>query len=121
MRSIRTFIVSALRELGFQNITEASDGSEAWKMIQEAVGGPDPFQFIFSDIMMPEMTGLELLKEIRGNSATEKLPVLFITSQVEVDSVVGAATLKVDGYVLKPMEKAGIQSQMERIWKVRNG
>jgi two-component system chemotaxis response regulator CheY len=105
----------------YQNITEAGDGAEAWNVIQAEASSPQPFEFIFSDIMMPEMTGLELLKAVRENALTKALPVLLVTSQGEVDAVVGAAALKVDGYVMKPMDKTSISKQMERIWKVRNG
>ena len=120
MNSIRTFMVSALKELNYMNIVEASDGAGAWKIINDAASGPEPIQLVFSDMMMPEMTGLELLKKVRDCPGTQSLPFLFVTSEGETDAVLAAATLKADGYVLKPMDKEVITIQMERVWKRRS-
>lgn len=74
--TMRRIIRSLLKELGFGNVDEAEDGQEALTKLR---GGG--FQFVVSDWNMPNLDGLEMLKQIRADSDLNHLPVLMVTAR----------------------------------------
>jgi two-component system, chemotaxis family, chemotaxis protein CheY len=95
---IRVLIISVLKSAGFEKITEAENGQQAWQFIQE-----NKFDIVLTDFMMPEMNGLELLKKIRsGEEEYKSTPVLMITASDRSNDIVEAAKWKVNGYIVKP-------------------
>jgi len=95
----RSVIVAALRPFGF-NIVECKDGLEAWDAIESEEHGK--VMATISDIIMPNMDGLVLLKKIRESEKFRKLPFILVTGHPNKDYVVEAKNLKVDGFVTKP-------------------
>ena len=65
MLAMRTIIEKGLKDLGFLNVTHATDGLTAFKLIQKAIEEEQPFEFIISDWNMPMMGGLDLLLKVR--------------------------------------------------------
>ena len=71
MLTMRKIVSKVLREIGFTDITEACDGKEAWDKLNSA---SEPFGLIISDWNMPNMTGLEFLKQVRDSEKFKKTP-----------------------------------------------
>lgn len=98
MKMIRTSLKIYLKELGYQNIIEAVNGKDAVE--KYASEKPD---FVFMDIVMPELNGNEALKVIRAK--TQETPVVMLTSVADKDVINECKILGIDGYILKPLTK----------------
>ena len=118
MATMRKIIKNMLVQLGFSNITEAEDGSDAWPMIQEAHANGDPYEFIVSDWNMPGMTGLELIKNLRATEEFKTLPFLMITAEAEQGNVVVAVKAGVSNFIVKPFSSTVLEEKVKKIFKV---
>ncbi len=104
---MRKIIIRGLNSCGVTAISEAADGSEAWKLFQT-----DSFDMVLTDWNMPNMTGLELLKAIRGTGAD--LPVIMVTTEGEKGKVIEAIQAGVTDYLCKPFEQEDLQDKLDR-------
>lgn len=117
MSTMRKIIKNMLSQIGFTNITEADDGATAWPMIQNAIKEGNPYEFIVSDWNMPQMSGLDLLKNVRSTSGLEKLPFLMITAEAEQGNVVIAVKAGVSNFIVKPFSAAVLKEKIDKIFK----
>lgn len=76
--TMRRIVKNLLKELGFANVQEAKDGVEALKKLRA-----DTYDFVVSDWNMPNMTGIELLREIRADTKLRHLPVLMVSAEAK--------------------------------------
>jgi CheY-like chemotaxis protein len=97
MKMIRKSLIKYLRELGYEDVLEASNGAEAIAKIR--VGA---IKFVFLDIVMPNLTGDEVLKKIR--EIDPNLPVAMLTSVYDEDVINTCKAQKIVGYILKPLD-----------------
>jgi two-component system, chemotaxis family, chemotaxis protein CheY len=97
--AIRKILVRVLTQanLPIQEISEASDGLEALKVLESK-----PINLALCDVNMPNMDGLELLTKMRANAAWEQMPVIMITTEGSQQKVLDAVRLGANGYVRKP-------------------
>ena len=63
-----------------------------------------PLKVIFLDLKLPKVSGLEVLKELKSNRLTKKVPVVIITSSKEENDIKTAFELGANSYVVKPVE-----------------
>ncbi|MFD1215511.1 MULTISPECIES: chemotaxis response regulator CheY [Microbulbifer] len=110
--TMRRIIRSLLKELGFNNVDEAEDGQEGLAKIN---GGG--FEFVVSDWNMPNLNGLDMLKQIRANEATRELPVLMVTAEAKKDNIVAAAQAGANGYIVKPFTAATLEEKLNKIFE----
>lgn len=110
--TMRRIVRNLLNELGFQNTTEADDGSTAIPVLESK-----HIDLVVLDWNMPKMPGIELLKWIRANEKLAKLPVLMVTAEAKREQIVEAAEAGVNGYVVKPFTAATLQAKLERIFQ----
>ena len=103
--AIRKIVQRMLRqtEMAIGSVYEAGDGIEAIAVLKDK-----QVSLIFSDINMPNMSGLEFLKEVRVNEAWKKIPIVMITTEGSQASVMEALDLGAVGYVRKPFTPAQI-------------
>lgn len=116
MGTMRKIIKNMLAQMGFKNITEADDGKTALPMIEDSFKGGSPYEFIISDWNMPEMSGLDLLKTLRGNDAYKKLPFLMVTAEAEQGNVMLAVKAGVDNFIVKPFSATVLKEKIEKIF-----
>lgn len=110
--TMRRIVRNLLKELGFTNVDEAEDGVVA---LQKLRG--DAFHFVVSDWNMPNMTGIDLLKAIRGDAALKHLPVLIVTAEAKKENIIAAAQAGASGYVVKPFTAATLEEKLNKIFK----
>jgi len=103
----RAILRNMLGELGINQIFEASDGKEALQFMDAAF---DYVDMIICDWNMPEMTGLELLRQLRG--AHTNIPFLMITGRGDMESVMNAKNSGVNGYIRKPFSPAQLEVKL---------
>ncbi len=105
----RRIIRGLLREIGYNSVEEAEDGVVALSMLKLNA----PFNFVITDINMPNMHGLELLKAIKADETLKGLPVLMVTAEARKEDVVLAAQSGAAGYIVKPFTR-------ETLWEKIN-
>jgi two-component system chemotaxis response regulator CheY len=109
--TMRRIVRNLLKELGFVNVQEAEDGVEALVKLRA-----DKFDFVVSDWNMPNMTGIDLLKEIRADANLKHLPVLMVTAEAKKENIVLAAQSGANGYVVKPFTAAVLDEKLKKIF-----
>ena len=110
--TMRRIIKGALKKAGFSNIIEAEDGKIALKELQKQKIG-----LIFSDWNMPNMSGLDLLKAVKGNEAYKNIPFIMVTAEGQRDHVLEAVSAGVDNYIVKPFTPETIAEKMKKVFK----
>jgi two-component system chemotaxis response regulator CheY len=108
--TMRRIIRNILKEIGFANADEAEDGQTA---LDKLKGGA--FDFVVSDINMPNMNGFELLKSIRADDGLKGIPVLMVTAEARKEDIVTAAQSGASGYIVKPFTKATLEEKIQKI------
>ena len=110
--TMRRIVRSLLKELGFTNVEEAEDGQDGLAKLRE--GG---FDFVVSDWNMPNLDGLEMLKQIRADDAMKSLPVLMVTAEAKKDNIVAAAQAGANGYIVKPFTAVTLEEKLNKIFE----
>jgi len=114
--TMRRIVRNLLKELGFTNVDEAEDGVAALSKLRSS-----HFDFVVSDWNMPNMTGLELLKEIRADANLKQLPVLMVTAEAKKENIIEAAQAGASGYVVKPFTAATLEEKLNKIFQNLGG
>lgn len=109
---MRRTIRSMLLECGFSEIHEVDNGAAA---LQKLKAGN--FDFFITDTQLPVLDGFQLLTAIRSDPQLQHLPVLLVTSDANVESVVHAAQQGASGYVVKPFTRATLEEKIAVICK----
>lgn len=109
--TMRRIVRNLLKELGFANVHEAEDGVDALNKLRG-----ESFDFVVSDWNMPNMTGIELLRAIRGDAALKHLPVLMVTAEAKKENIIEAAQAGASGYVVKPFTAATLDEKLKKIF-----
>jgi two-component system chemotaxis response regulator CheY len=110
--TMRRIVKNLLADLGYTNTTEADDGKSAWPLLQSG-----DFDFVVTDWNMPGMTGIDLLKAIRGDARLAKLPVLMVTAEAQRDQIIEAAKAGVNGYIIKPFTAVTLKEKIDKIFQ----
>lgn len=110
--TMRRIVRNILKEIGYQNVDEAEDGQEALKKLRAGA-----FDFVVSDINMPNMNGFDLLRQIRTDDALKSLPVLMVTAEAKKEDIIMAAQAGASGYIVKPFTKATLEEKLAKILK----
>ena len=108
--TMRRIVKNLLKEIGIQHMDEAEDGQMALRMLKGA-----KYDFVVSDINMPNMNGFELLRQIRADGDLKALPVLMVTAEAKKEDIITAAQAGASGYVVKPFTKATLEEKVSKI------
>ena len=108
--TMRRIVRNLLKEAGHANADEAEDGVVALQKLRSG-----NFNFVVTDINMPNMNGFELLTQIRLDPTLKSLPVLMITAEARKDDIVLAAKAGASGYIVKPFTKATLEDKVAKI------
>jgi two-component system chemotaxis response regulator CheY len=96
-RALRRILGDMLRQLGFE-VAEAVNGRDALQKLEQGVR-PD---IVLVDWNMPEMNGLEFIKEVRAQPCFAGLPLMMVTTETEMEQMVAALAAGANEYVMKP-------------------
>lgn len=110
--TMRRIIKNLLRDLGFNNTSEADDGLTALPMLQ--AGG---FDLLVTDWNMPGMQGIDLLKAVRADPKLAHMPVLMVTAEQKKEQIIEAAQAGVNGYIVKPFTAATLKEKLDKIFE----
>ncbi len=108
--TMRRIVRGLLKEMGCNNADEAEDGAVALQMLKN-----QRYDFVVSDINMPNMNGFDLLKAIKADEQLKHLPVLMVTAEARKEDIVLAAQSGAAGYIVKPFNKATLEDKLTKI------
>lgn len=108
--TMRRIVVNLLKENGITQTVEAEDGRQAFDLLQSK-----EIDFVVSDWSIPNMTGLELLRAVRGDETLQHLPFLLITAEARKENIVEAAQAGADGYIVEPFTAATLAEKVQNI------
>ena len=103
-------IRNLLKQLGFNNVDEATDGSMALQKLRDKDYG-----LVISDWNMEPMTGIQLLREVRADSKLKNLPFIMITAESKTENVVAAKEAGVNNYIVKPFNAATLKTKLSSV------
>ena len=109
----RKILCHLLQKLDYRVIS-CENGREAWDKLES--GKIDNLVAVISDIMMPEMDGIELLRKIRGSEKFKDLPTLLVTAVSDRDYIMEAKELNVNGYILKPVTFQRVMNKLKELF-----
>jgi two-component system chemotaxis response regulator CheY len=114
--TMRRIVRNLLKEIGYQNADEAEDGAMALAKLKDGA-----FDFVVSDLNMPNMNGFELLRSIRADAGLKGLPVLLVTAEAKKEDIITAAQIGASGYIVKPFTKATLEEKLNKIIEKMKG
>jgi two-component system chemotaxis response regulator CheY len=103
-------IRNLLKQLGFEDVDEASDGSEALAKMRERKYG-----LIISDWNMQPMTGYELLKQVRADRDLHSTPFIMVTAESKTENVIAAKRAGVNNYIVKPFNAQTLKAKIDAV------
>ena len=109
--TMRRIIKNILRQLGFNNVVEADDGTTAWEVLNK-----DKIEFVISDWNMPQMTGIELLRKVRASEQFANIPFLMVTAEAQQENIIEAVQAKVSNYIVKPFTADTMKLKIDKIF-----
>ena len=110
--TMRRIVRNLLKESGYPYADEAEDGSVAMHKLRTS-----KFDFVITDINMPNINGFELLAQIKADDNFKHLPVLMVTAEARKEDIVAAAQGGAAGYIVKPFTKATLEEKVGLIIK----
>jgi two-component system chemotaxis response regulator CheY len=109
-KTMLRIIRNLLRQLEFQNIDEASDGTQALQLLMQK-----PFDLIISDWNMEPMTGLQLLREVRRSDKLRHIPFIMVTAESKTENVIAAKEAGVSNYIVKPFNAETLKMKLQSV------
>ena len=107
----RTIVINYLSKFGYKNTVEAEDGFSALARLKSAL-----FDLVVTDLSMSDMSGLDLLIQIRSESDLKHIPVLLVTSEYLQGKIITAIKAGLNDYIVRPFEEYTFKQKLEQIF-----
>ena len=104
-------IRNLLKQLGFEDVDDAADGSAALAKMRDRKYG-----LVISDWNMEPMTGYELLKQVRADPELSATPFIMVTAESKTDNVVAAKQAGVNNYIVKPFNAETLKHKIDAVF-----
>ncbi|BCD61840.1 two-component system, chemotaxis family, chemotaxis protein CheY [Nitratiruptor sp. YY08-26] len=111
---IRRILKNLLKEMGFSNIDEAEDGMVALQKLRN-----QKYDFVITDWNMPNLTGIELVQEIRKDPNLKSLPIMMVTAEAKKENIILALKSGVNNYIVKPFTPENVKAKIEAIFSAK--
>ncbi len=106
-KTMLRIIRNLLKQLNFNNVDEATDGSEALRQLRE-----QQFGLVISDWNLEPMTGLQLLREVRSDIKLKDMPFIMVTAESKTENVIAAKEAGVSNYIVKPFNAETLKQKL---------
>ncbi|MDE2361275.1 MAG: response regulator [Hyphomicrobiales bacterium] len=107
-------ICNLLKQIGYENVDQASNGSQAFEMIKAKKYG-----LIISDWNMQPTTGFELLQKLRADPDHAATPFIMVTAESKTDNVIAARKAGVSSYIVKPFNAATLKAKIDAVFAAK--
>ncbi|MEI6028279.1 MAG: response regulator [Betaproteobacteria bacterium] len=108
--TMRRIVRGLLKEMGYDNVDEAEDGAVALAMLKSK-----HYDFVVSDINMPNMNGFEMLAAAKAEPRLKNVPFLMVTAEARKEDIVRAAQSGAAGYIVKPFTRTTLEERLTKI------
>lgn len=105
-------IRNLLKQIGFDDVDEAADGTEALTKLKERRYG-----LVISDWNMEPMTGYELLKRVRDDADLGEIPFIMVTAEAKSENVIAAKKAGVSNYIVKPFNAQTLKGKIDTVFE----
>jgi two-component system chemotaxis response regulator CheY len=109
-KTMLRIIRNLLKQIDFNNVEDASDGTEALTKLRAGA-----FGLVISDWNMVPMTGLQLLQEVRADARLKSTPFIMITAESKTENVIAAKAAGVSNYIVKPFNAETLKDKIEKV------
>lgn len=109
-KTMLRIIRNLLKQLGFNNVDEATDGSAALQKLRDK-----EYHLVISDWNMEPMSGMQLLMEVRADTKLKDLPFIMITAESKTENVIAAKEAGVSNYIVKPFNAATLKTKLAAV------
>jgi two-component system, chemotaxis family, chemotaxis protein CheY len=109
-KTMLRIIRNLLKQLGFTNVDEATDGSAALQKLRDK-----EYSLVISDWNMEPMSGMQLLTEVRADTKLKNLPFIMITAESKTENVIAAKEAGVSNYIVKPFNAATLKTKLAAV------
>lgn len=109
-KTMLRIIRNLLKQLGFTNVDEATDGSAALQKLRDK-----EYHLVISDWNMEPMSGMQLLTEVRADTKLKDLPFIMITAESKTENVIAAKEAGVSNYIVKPFNAATLKTKLSAV------
>ena len=106
-KTMLRIVSSLLKRFGFENVDEAAGGTEAFNKMKEKKYG-----LVISDWNMEPVTGLDLLKQVRGDIRMKDTPFIMITAESMAENVIAAKDAGISNYIVKPFNAEILKQEL---------
>jgi two-component system chemotaxis response regulator CheY len=110
-KTMLRIIRNLLKQLGFENVDEATDGSTALTSMRDKEYG-----LVISDWNMEPMTGLQLLREVRADGKLKHIPFIMVTAESKTENVIAAKEAGVTNYIVKPFNAETLKQKLVTVF-----
>ena len=107
----RTMVINHLSKLGYSNTVQAENGISALSRLKSAF-----FDLVITDCSLSDMSGLDLLKQIRSDYDLKHIPVLMVTSEDLQGNIINAIKAGLNDYIVSPFEEYTFKQKLEKIF-----
>lgn len=108
--TMRWIVQGHLKTLGITRVFQAESANAAIEMLKS-----QKYDLILSDFNMDNGSGLDLLKSVRGNPLTKKLPFIMVTGNADAETVQAVMKAGVNNYIVKPISAAALKQRIEKV------
>lgn len=115
MVASRALMVELLRKLNIVNVREADSGDRGLNLIRELIKGGDKPSMVFLDWHMPGMSGMEVLKKLKGDPVTRDVPVIMVSAEEQSASILEAIEEGAANYIVKPITEQLLAEKLSRL------
>lgn len=109
-KTMLRIIRNLLKQLGFNNVDEATDGSAALQKLRDK-----DYSLVISDWNMEPMSGMQLLTEVRADTKLKDMPFIMITAESKTENVIAAKQAGVSNYIVKPFNAATLKTKLSAV------
>ena len=107
----RTIVINHLNKLGFSNTVQTENGISALSRLKSAF-----FDLVITDCSLSDMSGLDLLKQIRSDYDLKHIPVLMVTSEDLQGNIINAIKAGLNDYIVRPFDEYTFKQKLEKIF-----
>lgn len=108
MKGIRVWLIKTLQTMGYTKLSEAVNGQEALEILKTKKIG-----LVFTDIVMPVKTGIELLQDMKADPKMASIPTIVLSAETDREMIVASVKLGASTYIIKPATLPVLQKKME--------
>jgi two-component system chemotaxis response regulator CheY len=113
--TMRRIVINALKTIGYPDAVEAADGKEALAKCDDSI------QMVITDWNMPVMGGLDLVKSLRSDPRTAKIPILMVTTRSLKEDILQALEAGINSYILKPFTPQVLKEKLDQVSSFASG